>query len=478
VGGLGQVIGFSGLWRGIIPLIGGVFMIVMAVNLLDFFPALRRVNIRLPLFFAKKIYGKNNYGPFFIGLLTGLMPCGPLQMMQIYALGTKSVAYGAAAMFVFALGSVPLMFLFGILNTFLNKKFTRAITRVSAALVLVLGIVMLGRGLALAGVNVPLINMLANQQQTTAVVTNGAQIARGLVEQDGYPAFIVQKGIPVELTLVVTEENLNDCNNALTIPKFKIDKDLVAGENVITFTPLETGVIPYTCWMGMIKSTITVVEDIAQAGQIAAPAPEHAHAHAHNPVPAEEAPATSELPEPAEPQKLPVVETPEAAISTLPEVAATVTQTEPSEPPTPPVAPQLQTWTGWLFDRDCIGVNPIRHPLVCNLMDSCYDSGLGIIEYAAGKSLDSYTEQGLFLNFDAASKLLATEFLQTLPKNWKNNITVKVTGYTVTGIPTDKKELHVPEADSARIDHYLDGIHITEIEAAFIDGISTNSRPE
>jgi plastocyanin domain-containing protein len=37
------------------------------------------------------------------------------------------------------------------------------------------------------------------------------------------------------------------------------------GENIIEFTPSEIGEIPFTCWMGMIKSKITVIEDINKA---------------------------------------------------------------------------------------------------------------------------------------------------------------------------------------------------------------------
>jgi len=40
-------------------------------------------------------------------MLNGILPCGPLQTMQLYALGTGSAFKGAASMFIFALGTVP-----------------------------------------------------------------------------------------------------------------------------------------------------------------------------------------------------------------------------------------------------------------------------------------------------------------------------------------------------------------------------------
>ena len=52
VGGLGQIISFKGVIKGIIPIVGGVFMIIMAINLLGIFPKLRKFNITVPSFFA------------------------------------------------------------------------------------------------------------------------------------------------------------------------------------------------------------------------------------------------------------------------------------------------------------------------------------------------------------------------------------------------------------------------------------------
>jgi plastocyanin domain-containing protein len=38
----------------------------------------------------------------------------------------------------------------------------------------------------------------------------------------------------------------------------------MAGENIIEFTPEKTGTIPYSCWMGMIGSSIEVVDDLSK----------------------------------------------------------------------------------------------------------------------------------------------------------------------------------------------------------------------
>jgi len=53
--------------------------------------------------------------------------------------------------------------------------------------------------------------------------------------------------------------------NPVTVPAYGITKTLVPGDNLVEFTPKQAGLIGYTCWMGMIKSTITVVSDLATA---------------------------------------------------------------------------------------------------------------------------------------------------------------------------------------------------------------------
>lgn len=263
VGGLGGIISFVGVWKGIVPIISGIFMIIMAINLLGIFKFLRWINIRMPYFATKKIFEGNSYSPIIIGLLSGLMPCGPLQMMQLYALSTKSVLYGAISMFIFSAGTVPLLFTFGTINTFLNKKFSKIILKVSAVLVFSLGIVMIGRGLALAGISIgmPSMNIAPNRDTAFAVIKGNSQTVQAEVQSDSFPEIVVVKGIPVKWNMHVDKDNLNDCNKEFQVSKLKIDKSLAVGDNIVEFTPNESGNFTYSCWMGMIKSKVIVVDN-------------------------------------------------------------------------------------------------------------------------------------------------------------------------------------------------------------------------
>ncbi len=262
VGALGSVISFSGAAKGVVAILSGVFMVIMGLNMLNIFPWLRKLNPRLPRFFGNKIYGNSGeYGPFYVGLLNGLMPCGPLQAMQLYALGTGSFAAGAFSMLMFSLGTVPLMFGFGAISSFLSNKFTHRMLKVSAVLVIGLGVIMMNRGLALSGANVA---FAAPKSGNVAQVQGDVQTVTTKLEAGGYPPIVVQKGIPVKWTLTAEKSDLNGCNNAIIIPEFNIQKKLVPGENIIEFTPEKEGNITYSCWMGMIRSNIKVVTDTAQ----------------------------------------------------------------------------------------------------------------------------------------------------------------------------------------------------------------------
>ena len=60
------------------------------------------------------------------------------------------------------------------------------------------------------------------------------------------------------------EGSINGCNNRLFIQEYGVEHAFKTGENVITFTPEETGTFGYSCWMGMIRSSITVAEPGAE----------------------------------------------------------------------------------------------------------------------------------------------------------------------------------------------------------------------
>ena len=159
-------------------------------------------------------------------------------------------------MFLFSLGTVPLMFGFGAMASKLNKKFSEKIFTVSACIIFILGIGILNHGINLSGVQ---INFSGNSYENMAEMVDDYQQIETTIDYGSYEPITVKKGIPVKWIINVPAEKINGCNNEIIIPKYNIDLKLKVGENIIEFTPYEEGIINYSCWMGMINSTITVI---------------------------------------------------------------------------------------------------------------------------------------------------------------------------------------------------------------------------
>ena len=113
-------------------------MILMSLNLLGI------IDIRLPFNLKYKLRKKTS-SSFIIGLLNGFMPCGPLQAMQVYALSTGSFIKGAISMFLFSLGTVPLMLFTAVFYNLFRGKRKIIINKIASVLILILSIIMMNR---------------------------------------------------------------------------------------------------------------------------------------------------------------------------------------------------------------------------------------------------------------------------------------------------------------------------------------------
>ncbi len=101
----------------------------------------------------------------------------------------------------------------------------------------------------------------AASSPSESVSEDGVQNVEINLTARGYAPITVKKGVPVRWNIKAAKGTLTGCNNAIQIPTLGIEKELAVGDNIIEFTPTETGTIPYFCWMGMIESEITVVDD-------------------------------------------------------------------------------------------------------------------------------------------------------------------------------------------------------------------------
>ena len=63
----------------------------------------------------------------------------------------------------------------------------------------------------------------------------------------------IQAGTPVKWIIDAPKSGINGCNYRMFLPEYGITHTFQEGENVIEFTPSDTRIFPYTCWMGMIR---------------------------------------------------------------------------------------------------------------------------------------------------------------------------------------------------------------------------------
>jgi len=153
---LGAIFGFAGSFFHITPLVSGIsiglagaFLILYGLNMLHVFSIVKAIRIKQPLAmasYATKTRRKSK-SPFFIGFFSGfILGCGPLQVMYVMAAGNGDALEGAKFLTLFGLGTLPALFCFGLLTRMLTLTMTRRFVQASGIILIVLGSMMLNKG--------------------------------------------------------------------------------------------------------------------------------------------------------------------------------------------------------------------------------------------------------------------------------------------------------------------------------------------
>ena len=250
VGLFGSLFKVNDSLNGVIVIVSSIIIFLMSLNILGV------VNFK---FFRYKLNNKFR-NPFLIGLLNGLMPCGPLQAMEIYALSTGNMFTGALSMFLFGIGTVPLMFSIGFIYNLFKGKIKIIINKVSAILILILSIFMFSRGLLSFNIDI-FNNKPSYDGYIASKLVDNYQVVEIDLSIDHFEDIVVKKGIPVKFIINVEEKNLTTCNNWIMMRNYDVLQKLEVGQNVIEFVPTKTGDFFYTCRMNMLKNNIKVVDD-------------------------------------------------------------------------------------------------------------------------------------------------------------------------------------------------------------------------
>ncbi len=280
LGSIGSLFDLGGL-RGWVSVIAGIFMVFLGIQMTGFFPSLSRFALKPPKVFVKAVSSLRKKAvadeasghasiatPITFGLLTGLMPCGPLMTAQVAAAGTGSAVNGALAMLGFGLGTAPLMLGFGAVSGMLTSTFKRRMMIVAAVVVVLLGAVMLNRGLNLVGSPVTARTIQRGIVGTPAPAATDTQYTTGtdgvveitlVIENTQFVPRVVNIPADTPVRLIVDRREANACSDQIALPQLGVLQNLAPNATTTVELPAtKAGTYTLTCGMGMMDGLLQV----------------------------------------------------------------------------------------------------------------------------------------------------------------------------------------------------------------------------
>jgi len=264
LGAFGGALNISNNVQTTMQLLAGLYMIAVALNLLDVHPIFRYAIIQPPRFVTRLVKNqsksKDLFAPAFLGAMTIFIPCGTTLAMEALAISSANALTGALILATFILGTIPLFFGIGFVTSYLGDTFKKRFLKLAAIAVFYLGATSIYGSFVAFGWSGTDLNQ--KQPDTSAYrselpVTQDVQID---ITNDGYsPSYIrVKKG--EEVTLKLVNKDAYSCAAAFRIPAYNISKNVLAShEEVVKFTPTEVGKVTFACSMGMYRGIIEVI---------------------------------------------------------------------------------------------------------------------------------------------------------------------------------------------------------------------------
>ncbi len=151
---VGQSLSLAGLQQSV-SILAGVLILLMVLLPAKFS---QKLYLLKPAFgftnFLKRKFGmllkkKTVLSTFYIGLLNGFLPCGLVYIAVAGAIATGSFLNGAAYMFVFGLGTLPVMLVVSLAGNFIGLNVRKRINKMIPAFMIVLAFLFILRGMNL-----------------------------------------------------------------------------------------------------------------------------------------------------------------------------------------------------------------------------------------------------------------------------------------------------------------------------------------
>ncbi len=272
LGAVGGELNISGNFVSIYTIIIAFVMGWLGLNILGLAPTLAAVGIKMPKKFSARWEdlkkSEHKAAPFVLGGLTFFLPCGFTQSMQLFALASGSFLVGGLSLLFFALGTVPSLLILGVAASWTKNRGFSLFQKVAGILILIFAAYTLNSGFALKGVKTNVIS--SNGSKQDSLVKNdppkiknkssdqSEQIVTMKVTSSAFEPNVlrVRQGVPIKW--IIDGINVTGCTSSIVVPSLEISKNLKFGENIIRFTPMKKGEIPFSCGMGMVHGKFLV----------------------------------------------------------------------------------------------------------------------------------------------------------------------------------------------------------------------------
>ena len=213
--------------------------------------------------------------PITFGLMTGLLPCGPLMAAQVAAAASGSAVLGAVGMAAFGLGTAPLMVAFGTAGSLIPRVWKNRMMTVLAVGVVIFGLVFINRGLVATGAPVTF-----NTVKTAFIGTGAAPVTTGyttgadgvvevplVIENTRFVPDVVQIPADTPVRLVVDRREDVACSAQIFMPQLNILVDLAPnGVTNVDIPATAVGTYTLTCGMSMMAGQLVVGDSAGGTG--------------------------------------------------------------------------------------------------------------------------------------------------------------------------------------------------------------------
>jgi len=96
---------------------------------------------------AEMLHSRKMHGWFLLGILNGLLPCGLVYLALISSIATGSIFGGAIFMFLFGIGTLPMMMTIGFLKNRITPSIRTQMRKLTPVMLAIAGLWMVGRGI-------------------------------------------------------------------------------------------------------------------------------------------------------------------------------------------------------------------------------------------------------------------------------------------------------------------------------------------